>query len=857
MSDQPQQNTVGRIDIPEATGSGCPPIFQLADYVDPHAGPVTESNGAQVAFKNATTAAKACGGGVVAISPETTPDFQVTQSSDGITVIDARRGRVLLQAPTIGEPISGGDGYPKAGLLFRRTLEEHPGLNGVYSTQATLQRNVHGGTSLKTALLPTDSSGLAVKAGSNARWYPISMEGIFVGQQFVVDPSGMSSTVKAMGWDDKRTIPAPWDSSVLTEAPAPYFTADASADIAAGSVILNKDALRTCTVISEDHCANQSPALSVEKYSYGQGDAQGCIVLLYYQGNILSSMGDEGGQGFAVDVVQDLRFFRATVQSFTSIPDRPPVDGPPADGPATELGPVTATATLTYSGAENTERLGTCRPIINLGTNPSDPKANQRWITSGKVRIYISNTYPATHPNTGLKGIAGGVVQGIGTSWTPNIVGRYFAVDEPSEYLDPGKEKFQLFAPPALARRWFRIAQFLTDPDPTNPNPQLLSVHTLPGQDAQFSGAPPLLVSAPPLMNIMNYYNYNPTAAAELDYIIAPGGIVSDVRQGVNENDSHIVQNTLALQPTGDGKDPTFVPGDQIEQAVGPQPWNPMGFRVRHLNNFPCIPGQGEFSFYSENIGTAPVQFGLALQGHGHATDVQSAKQFYPRGGVAYGTGVAILAVTDAGLTFDADVRYHDVRQVGADFVGEVIIRGFDQQGNPIEADEMVPANAGLAIVFNQTGGEDAQNLKVLAWTRRARSPEGVLQSIGTYATFGFDSDTHEYFLRGARAVQMGRASLTEVKGLSASNVIAQNLRGINEHLDDNPRATWADPKTRMKATIQFPLPERDDSYAIQVVPNWLTTVAATAKTNRDFTLQFGASAPQIPPATVDWFLVR
>jgi hypothetical protein len=60
-----------------------------------------------------------------------------------------------------------------------------------------------------------------------------------------------------------------------------------------------------------------------------------------------------------------------------------------------------------------------------------------------------------------------------------------------------------------------------------------------------------------------------------------------------------------------------------------------------------------------------------------------------------------------------------------------------------------------------------------------------------------------------------------------------------------------------MKVTIQFPLPERDASYAIQVVPNWLTTVAAIAKTNRDFTLQFGTSAPQDPLATVDWFLIR
>ena len=50
--------------------------------------------------------------------------------------------------------------------------------------------------------------------------------------------------------------------------------------------------------------------------SFAEGDTFGSFVLLSYQGNIMSALGDEGGVGYAAEVAQDVRVFRGTVDTF-------------------------------------------------------------------------------------------------------------------------------------------------------------------------------------------------------------------------------------------------------------------------------------------------------------------------------------------------------------------------------------------------------------------------------------------------------------------------------------------------------------------------------------------------------------
>jgi hypothetical protein len=138
-----------------------------------------------------------------------------------------------------------------------------------------------------------------------------------------------------------------------------------------------------------------------------------------------------------------------------------------------------------------------------------------------------------------------------------------------------------------------------------------------------------------PLADQNDFYRF---AQRELHYVIAPGAIVSDVRGGVAENDNLIAGRRLVVQPNGDFGRPglPFDRNDPIEQALGPQPWNPTGFRVRHFTNWPS--SVEDSSFLAVNGGTAPVTSGLRLE------DVPRAATQYRAGGVAFQAGISIVA---------------------------------------------------------------------------------------------------------------------------------------------------------------------------------------------------------------------
>jgi hypothetical protein len=317
-------------------------------------------------------------------------------------------------------------------------------------------------------------------------------------------------------------------------------------------------------------------------------------------------------------------------------------------------------------------------------------------------------------------------------------------------------------------------------------------------------------VGAPNLMNVLSYISYNPSAT--LNYIIAPGAGVSDVSEGANESDGAIIGTTLVLQPNGDFTDPqyAFAPGDDIEQAIGAQPWNPVGFRSRHFNNIPSL--MPEASFEGINWGTAAV--GVGFRTHG-VDGIKAAAKRYPRGGgVAFQVGIMLGASMNQGIVLQGDVS---------------VDSNHNLLGTSVH-------DHGFGLCFMQLGRDFDPaakfNKKAIVWSALNKLDQEV------FAALGFDPATLEYYLRGGRV---------RVEGLAASTTGPSHLRGIAV-----PVAAQA-----MIHVVQLDpsITEPDNNYAIQVTPSWITQLAVTNKTTTTFSVQFGTPAPA--GASIDWFLVR
>lgn len=119
---------------------------------------------------------------------------------------------------------------------------------------------------------------------------------------------------------------------------------------------------------------------------------------------------------------------------------------------------------LVYApGAVRNHTLGTSRPLIN--ENP------EKWVTAGTVHI-VAPGYPDPWRQRGEEAdsqvFAGGAI--IGSSdcgWTEDVVGRFFAVDEPPEYLDPASDPAAGYtsAPTRRVYRWYFIQKLEDRPE--------------------------------------------------------------------------------------------------------------------------------------------------------------------------------------------------------------------------------------------------------------------------------------------------------------------------------------------------------------------------------------------------------
>lgn len=613
------------------------------------------------------------GGGVLCIPRDAPAGFyprnpgQTASGGPGVTIEDYRQGFERTYVPPIGT-LDSAAGSVGCQIVERDLAQDLP-WQGVYSTQATSSRYL-GGASSYFAQLTQDAA-----AGTD-KLHVQTHRGLFAGQTLLV-------TGVAGGYDlPHDTIKV---KSLGLDAQGPYVVAGAPLANAhpALAFVYNKNVVNGFTLDDVSNCDNQSMSLIVNRTIYGTGDTFGISSRLGYQGNIMSGLGDEGGVGVASQIEHDLHCFWGEVESWKP-----------------------ATGELVYKpviGAP--QKLGTSRPLINM--NPA------KWIRSGKIMIIA--------PGYGyLRGAPSSATLVIGTSdvgWDKSVVGRFIAVDEPTERYDSGEAAPVGGALGKPVHRWWHITGIETRPDRRT---NLYVESTFWYTDLK-SGPQPLF----------RFDNYTTSAShiRELSYIIAPGAWISDVRHAVAGNTpgnggsaTAEDERRLLLAPSPSaGTRFDFAVGDPVTNPPGPHVWAPTAFRARHFDGFPgAIAGT---SFLSENWGR--VQMGSALFVAGTArtlADTAGQKDGEP----SFDAGIYLFSCMNTALRVRGDVKNE-------------------------------------AIDFWQVSGPH-----LIRWRHAAGS--STLHADPADGSFRFAGGDLNYQGRGA----------VQVQGISGTPTPAHNLRGVN-----------------------------------------------------------------------------
>jgi len=653
-------------------------------------GDLSTPESAAAALEAGVAALLAAGGGLLEI-PATAPEGLVVRNTvqkkidePTVTLVDYRKGYLTTHLPPIGKHQTG----VWAGTRLERILnlgQTSLPHCGIYSNQAIQNYLVSGASSYMTTL--TDP----VEAGPDRRCYVDTIRGIWVGQYLNLTGQPMSYaepydriTVKSIGWDpDRRTH---------------YFTADLQHPHPAGAIVYNKHVVNGLQVEGYSNCDNQSMELQVTRSHYAVGDAFVISGTLKYQGNIFSGFGDEGGIVINAETIGEINGFHSTVEAVDWSRDE-----------------------LTFApGVVNAHTLSNSRPLINL--NPA------KWITQGTVKIvapggtYRGRAYPSV-----IGGVAnvfnyqGGLILGSeDCPWSPAIVGRYFAVTEPSEVLlpdDPSSAGGYAQLAGRTVYRWYPIREFHQNPDGT----KVLKIERV-----RWSA---VAAGAPKLFDDDNYTTDG--HERPLHYAIAPGAWVYDISQGWSDclaTGGWIgadAPRKLKLVPNGDrGTEFDFAPGDPIEQAIGADPWQPRPLRIRQFDQLPST--MDNASIEVEQLGRVQVPIGLAL--HGIITsrdDLATRKDRKP----PYHTAIQINSLANVGINFEAEVTE-----------AALMFRQPRDRPQPIRWRTSTPAGGSSLQVDPQTG--------TLVYT-------------------GGD-------------VAVSGGALQGVAGLSATTTPARNLRGIN-----------------------------------------------------------------------------
>lgn len=583
-------------------------------------GPVATAAQAQATLQKALADIVAKGGGVLVVPAGVAADWKFENTSPSstlfgastVTIIDRRGGYERVLVPSNGLLTPGN--YWASRSIERDVRQPIDRVFGVHSTQV-FNTNIAGGTA--SFNLPTL---FATEKGADRRIYPVTVRGLFAGMHinFTGQPRGYGGqnetiVLKSVGWDKEKRLP--------------FVVADLQFAHPADALLSNKHVVNSVSVLENSNSDNQSMALLVKRQNYGQGDSFGIHSLMRSQGNVMSAAGDEGGLTFSADIDNDLNPFHSRVETVNW-----------------------NASNLVYApGAVNNHTLGTSRPLINL--NPA------KALRTGTVQIVAPGHEDPWDPQDAHKTgktfqkqvFAGGAIIGSrDCRWTPEVVGRFFAVDEPAEYLDPANDPAAGYTNPPQRRlhRWYLIQKLENRADGT----QRLFVE----RTRWWSNS-----DQAPQLYVFDNYTWS-GHERPLKYVIAPGAYVADVsRAWTNaEASGGLVEasspRTLRLAPNGDvGTRFDFAPGDEITQAIGQDPWNPTGMRVRHHNYLPTT--IDDASYQSVNVGRVTVHSGLNVAGGDGdlKSDLQSSKDKRPR----FLRGVDVQATTGIGLHFRGDVN--------------------------------------------------------------------------------------------------------------------------------------------------------------------------------------------------------
>ncbi|HOS43810.1 MAG TPA: hypothetical protein PK794_08985, partial [Armatimonadota bacterium] len=631
--------------------------YLLSDF-----GEIRKMPAARETLEKAAAWITAHGGGVLVVPAGTARELVVrnqfqTLRPDAVTpvltIIDRRGGLVVTHPPQIGLTMPFEfSGW--AGTKTDRTLDTYPDYLPHWGS--------HTVTAVNNTVLRGSSSVLRTcevvkRAGSEVWIYPETIRGIFT-------MPGVSTNieVKEIYWDTARR--------------QSYFTADVPAVKADGvGQLSNKSNVGSMLITTAHNADSQSFDFHVWREQYGHGDAFVISGWFAYQGDVMSSRGDENGVVLNAEIESDIDPFSAKVEAVDWKHDA-----------------------LTFApGARNANKLATSRPLINM--NPA------KWITAGTVCIvpaedwsgmivrnpavqnkvddYITwgitpDRFPMTytdeqgeHPSLttwdgkpvrafkyvykdkaypslitrGANYLGGRIIASPDCGWTPEVVGRFFAVAEEGEYVS-GADGGGYFCggAPDKAYRWYLIRAFKKNPDGT------CEIRI---ERVRFAA----VAAGGPTLYDEEHYTWD-GHERPLTYIIAPGAFVSDIaegwQEGMNSSPGAAHPRTLKLADgpyRGTATD--FAPGDPVTQAVGADPVFPRGVRVRQFNKLPSswptsaveISNHGLVSTYAALLigGDGMVDRDLVLA---HRKDRKPP----------HGSALSIDSVTGAGIRFNADV---------------------------------------------------------------------------------------------------------------------------------------------------------------------------------------------------------
>ena len=484
------------------------------------------------------TAAKALSGtgGILILSPAETKALNVANTyqrtfrvpaapapsnkswgtGTGFTIVEIGEKGTTIQLPQI------------SGLTLERTLRMAPDDSLPHWTTDHMVK-------MKNNLISGSNSYLdwitePVAKGKDAKFYVPTIRGIRPGQ-FLNAHAGPGYDgavdrlyVKSVGYDSVKK--------------SHYFVADTEIDHKARAIVHNKNNVGLVWMEQNCNTDEQTYDVMLRRNQYAAGDTYMFFAWFDYMSDIHSAAGDENGTLFGGYVHSLLNNFRAKVAK--------------ADWTSN---------TVTYTSGNNDKTLSNSRPLINLNSN--------KWVTGGKVWIVPAESYwdtintgiyswRGTNYPTGLnsKGLAmGGLIRGDkDCPWDESIIGRFFALTEPTEAI---QDKLL---------RWYEVTSLKANADGTKD----ITIRRL-WWGAKDAGSPTLYR--------MENYTWD-GHERPLAYAIAPGTFVNDVSKAV-PTEGFKTQPILGVTPHPDaGKAFDFAAGDEVEQAIGPDPFKPIPFKM-------------------------------------------------------------------------------------------------------------------------------------------------------------------------------------------------------------------------------------------------------------------------------------